>query len=197
MYTMQPRKFKDKNLFFYRNQDKLSMAFLQELNKNLPLKRQFIIIDMEDKKIRVPPDVAEIPTTPILIVSGNGCPIVGKDAMIWISNNGFSESANMGIEYWSMAKSSNVGAFLDDKRTMELGGPTFAPISGADSIDTFKDRDEDPRRGVKVSAKEREFKSKLDAFKDERNKDLIMGKPKAVFGDRMMPMASREVDSKW
>lgn len=185
-------KFKDKNLLFYRKHDKISMNFIQELNKNIPLRRQFITIDMDDKKINVPPKIAEIPIMPILVVSGNDSYITGENALVWMMNNSFAEKGN-GIEYMSLSKGSSMGAFIDDKKLTDMGGSTFAPISGGnEEIGTFKEREDriGAGTGTRTSVKEREFNSKLKMFQDERNKDFVKDRP-TMFTDRTMPRASR------
>lgn len=134
-------KFKNKNLLFYRTNHQESSQFLTELNKNEPLKNQFILINQDDKQIIMPTKIKELGESLILIVNGSSTPIVGKDAIYWILNGGFSTKAN-GLEYFAFNK--DIGTLLGDTNaslvnggvTTATSGKTYCPIGTTQLIET-------------------------------------------------------------
>ena len=94
-------KFRNKNLLFYCRGNQESNDFLTELNKNDPLKTQFILIDQNDSKICLPPNIANTKQPLILIPNGAKEPILNREAVHWIKNSCFSEKAN-GLEFMNI-----------------------------------------------------------------------------------------------
>jgi hypothetical protein len=154
-------KFRDKNLLFYRKEDSESNQFLAELAKNQPLKSQFILINQNDPRLSLPPSIAKLDKPLILIAHGVNEPIIGKDALFWLKNNGFVDKGN-GFEYMNLGGGGQLGAFIDENAVDNISSTRYSLIgekSGA--IDTF----EDSGRKVKTS----EFDQKLSRLKHERD----------------------------
>ena len=108
---------KDKNLFFYSLQpnDESSREFLKELEKNQVLKRQFILVCVNDPNIRIPEKILKIGQVPILVVPGLNRPILGNDAVSWLRNNSFQEKGN-GFDYGSLDSNTPANfAFIGDE----------------------------------------------------------------------------------
>lgn len=93
----------NKNILFYsiHPNDKLSREFINELNKLHLLKKQFILICVNDPKIKIPDKIAKIGKIPVIIPSGVwDKAITGIDVLTWLKNGIFSNSAN-GMNYGS------------------------------------------------------------------------------------------------
>lgn len=107
---------KDKNLLFYsvHPNDQFSREFLQELEKNPILKRQFVLICVNDPKIRIPDKIKQLNKVPVLIAAGLNRPIFGNDAVSWLKNNSFQEKGN-GFEYGSFDPSQGNFSFLGEE----------------------------------------------------------------------------------
>ena len=107
---------KDKNLLFYsiHQNDKHSHDFITELEKNQPLKRQFILVCVSDPNIRIPDKIRQLNTVPVLIVSGFNKPIFGADAVSWLKNNNFQEKGN-GFDYGSLDEKNGSFAYLGEE----------------------------------------------------------------------------------
>jgi len=167
-------KFKNKNVLFYRANDSLSEQFKAELDKNPPLKRQFILINQDDPSICIPQVIAQMKESLILIANGVNSPITGKNALFWIANSGFANKGN-GLDYMNLGK-ENLGASLDDSPD-QIGNTKYSMLNAPmDKIDTYEDTG---RNGNKSQLAKR-----ADQFKMERNQDLKMwrGGPEAGTG---------------
>lgn len=107
---------KDKNLLFYsiHPKDDYSREFLTELEKNQILKRQFILVCVNDPNIRIPDKIKQLNKVPVLIAAGLNRPIFGSDAVSWLKNNNFQEKAN-GFDYGSLNDVTSKYAFLGDE----------------------------------------------------------------------------------
>jgi|UniRef100_A0A6C0BJY6 hypothetical protein len=107
---------KDKNLLFYsiHPNDEHSREFLKELEKYPSLKKQFILVCVNDPNIRIPEKIKQIGKVPVIIVSGFNRPIFGQDAISWLKNGSFQELAN-GFEYGSLSGNDLKCAFLGDE----------------------------------------------------------------------------------
>jgi len=109
---------KYKNLLFYSTnaQDSQSQIFLAELNKNSQLKKQFILICVNDPNINIPERIKQIGRTPILITPGFDKPIVGEDVVNWIKNNGFQEKINgTNLDFGLLGSDTDNYAYLSDE----------------------------------------------------------------------------------
>lgn len=157
-------KFRDKNLLFYRKNNQESIDFLNELGKNEPLKSQFILVNQDDSRLTLPLKIRDIEESLILIAHGVNEPIIGKEAVYWLKNNGFASKGN-GLEYCALGK-EQLGAFIDEGHGMS-GCSKFSLIGEKQQdINTF----EDSGRGVKSN----EFDQRLTRLKNDRN-DLSRG----------------------
>jgi hypothetical protein len=107
---------KDRNLLFYsiHPNDEYSREFMQELEKNQNLKKQFILVCVNDPNIRIPDKIKQLNKVPVLIVAGFNRPIFGGDAVSWLKNNSFQEKAN-GMDYGSLNSDDSKYAFLGDE----------------------------------------------------------------------------------
>ncbi len=94
---------RDKNLLFYslHPNDEDSRKFMIELNKNPLLKKQFILICVSDPNIKIPDQIVKMNTCPVLIVANMKRPILGADALSWLTNGGFQDKAN-GMDFGSL-----------------------------------------------------------------------------------------------
>jgi hypothetical protein len=108
---------KDKNLLFYsvHPNDEFSKEFMAELEKNANLKKQFILVCVNDPNIRIPDKIKQLGKVPVLIVAGFNKPIFGKDAVSWSKNNTFQEKANGSFEYGALGDDNSKFAFLGDE----------------------------------------------------------------------------------
>ena len=112
---------KDKNLLFYsiHPTDEHSRVFLRELEKNHVLKKQFILVCVNDPKIKIPEKIKQMNKVPVLIASGFDKPIFGNDAVSWLKNNSFQEKGN-GFDYGSLGNGASNCAYLsDDNKTSD------------------------------------------------------------------------------
>lgn len=107
---------KDKNLLFYsvHPNDEFSRDFMRELDKNPILKKQFILVCVNDPNIRIPDKIQQLNKVPVLIVAGFNRPIFGGDAVSWLKNNNFQEKAN-GFDYGSLDNDTSKYAFLGEE----------------------------------------------------------------------------------
>lgn len=107
---------KDKNLLFYsvHPSDEFSRDFMRELEKNQILKKQFILVCVNDPNIRIPDKIKQLNKVPVLIVAGFNRPIFGGDAVSWLKNNNFQEKAN-GFDYGSLDNDTSKYAFLGEE----------------------------------------------------------------------------------
>lgn len=107
---------KDKNIFFYslHQDDQFSREFMQELEKNPDLKRQFITVCVSDPRVRIPEKIRQLNKIPVLVVAGFNQYVYGSDAVGWLKNGSFQEKAN-GFEYASFDEDASNYAFLTDE----------------------------------------------------------------------------------
>ena len=107
---------KDKNLLFYSilPNDEHSKGFLQELEKNPHLKKQFILVCVNDPNIKIPDKIRQLNKIPVLIAAGFSQPIFGQDAVSWLKNNSFQDKGN-GFEFGSLDKDDSKYAWLSDE----------------------------------------------------------------------------------
>ena len=152
-------KFHNKNLLFYKKDNEESANFLKELNKNDPLKSQFILINQDDPRLTLPLKIKQMGQPLILIANGVNEPIIGKDALYWLLNNGFSGKGN-GLEYCALGK-EQFGAFLSDDQE-PAGSSKFSLIGGrSENIETFNESSK--------NLKSSEFDQRLTRLKNERS----------------------------
>lgn len=88
-----------KNIFMYNFNDNFSKEFLYELEKYPAMKKNFVLICLNDPNLIIPEDflVMAREVTPILILNGIGNAIKGNNALIWIKNIGLNPTASKGI----------------------------------------------------------------------------------------------------
>ena len=114
--------FKDKNLLFYsiHPNDEYSRELLIELDKNPSLKKQFILVCVNDPKIIIPDKIRQLNRIPVLIASGINRPIFGTDAVSWLKNDSFKNKA-LGFDYGSLEddKSSSYARLGDELKTSD------------------------------------------------------------------------------
>jgi hypothetical protein len=108
--------FKDKSLLFYsiHPNDEHSRDFLKELEKNPSLKKQFILVCVNDPNIRIPEKIRQLNKVPVLVVPGFNTPIYGPDAVSWLKNNNFQEKAN-GLDYGSLNQDDSKYSYISDE----------------------------------------------------------------------------------
>lgn len=174
-------KFANKNLLFYKNTDNLSDKFIQLLNKNVPLKKQFILINCSDPSITLPKHLVNIQVYPILIAQGVHSPITGESALAWILNSGFTDKGN-GLEFVNLT-SRNMGSLigcennseslLNNNGIIENGGGgenlCYSYLNEkTENLNTFKDSE---------SSKKEILSKKLDKLKSERELDTKQFQP--------------------
>jgi hypothetical protein len=109
-------KLQDKNLLFYsiHPNDKYSQEFRQELEKNPGLKKQFVLICVNDPSIKIPNKIRQLNKIPVLVAAGFNRPIMGPDAVSWLRNGGFQGKAN-GFEFGSLEDDNDSYAYLTDE----------------------------------------------------------------------------------
>lgn len=160
-------KFKNKNLLFYSVESQESVQFLTELNKNEPLKSQFILINQDDKRIILPQNIKNLNEGLVLIANGSSVPIVGKDAVHWIQHGGFSEKAN-GFEFFNFGKESFGTLIGESSISLTHGGTNSksfsqcSPIGLTQNINTY----EEPATKMKGNSA---ASQKLNQLINERN----------------------------
>ena len=107
---------RDKNLLFYsiHPKDDDSRDFMTELDKNPLLKKQFILICVNDPNIKIPDKIRQMNKVPVLVAAGFSRPILGQDAVTWLKNGAQQEKGN-GFDYGSLSDSdSSKFAFITD-----------------------------------------------------------------------------------
>jgi len=129
---------RDKNLLFYsiHPNDDYSKEFMKELDKYPPLKKQFILICVNDPNIRIPDKIKQLNKVPVLVAAGFSRPILGNDAVSWLKNGGLQEKAN-GFDYGSLQEDVSKFAFLGD----ELKPSDYNQFYNSDYNHGFTDRD--------------------------------------------------------
>lgn len=107
---------KDKNLLFYsiHPNDEYSRDFMKTLDGFPQLKKQFILICVNDPNIRIPDKIKELNKVPVLVAAGFNRPILGPEAVSWLKNGGFQEKAN-GFNYGSLNDHDANYAYLTDE----------------------------------------------------------------------------------
>jgi hypothetical protein len=119
IYNMN--SIKDKNLLFYsiHPSDEHSRNFMKELDKNPGLKKQFVLVCVNDPNIRIPDKILQLNKVPVLIISGFNTPILGNDAISWLTNNSFQDKAN-GLDYGALNSDDSKFAYIsDDTKTSD------------------------------------------------------------------------------
>lgn len=106
---------RDKNLLFYsiHPSDQYSKEFLNELDKYPNLKKQFILICVNDPNIKIPDKVKQLNKVPVLVAAGFSRPILGNDAVSWLKNGGLQDKAN-GFDYGALNDDNSSYAYLTD-----------------------------------------------------------------------------------
>ncbi len=129
---------RDKNLLFYsvHPNDEYSKDFIKELDKYPPLKRQFILICVNDPNIRIPDKIKQLNKVPVLVAAGFSRPILGTDAVSWLKNGGLQEKAN-GFDYGSLGDDVSQFAYLSD----DLKPSDYNQFYNSDYNHGFTDRD--------------------------------------------------------
>jgi hypothetical protein len=169
---MATHALRNKNLLFYtiHPDDTNSAKLVNALNQNPNLKRQFIMICVNDPNIQIPDAVRNKGTYPVLAANGFQELIVGQDAVTWFTNGNFQDKAN-GFDY---AKETELGAFGGDSFAY-LGseGQTsdYNQFYNAEYNHGFKDRDAVVNSGF---AKLTDANQKVVTYDDqhESKKDL-------------------------
>lgn len=130
--------FKDKSLLFYsiHPNDEHSRDFLKELEKNPSLKKQFILVCVNDPNIRIPEKIRQLNKVPVLVVSGFNTPIYGPDAVSWLKNNTFQEKAN-GLDYGSLNQDDSKYSYISD----EMKTSDYNQFFNSDYNHGFTDKD--------------------------------------------------------
>ena len=176
---MSSGKFQNKNLIFYVKGNEVSNDFLSQLDKNEPLKKQFILIDQNDSKISLPSKVREIGQPLILVACGVNQPLINKDALYWLSNNCFANQSN-GLEYHDLRGGASMigscGAFLDDHQNNLTSGTSKFSLVAGDGAPGKIDTIDDSGRSAKTS----EFDQRLSRLKNERD-SMLPKKPMVHF----------------
>ena len=129
---------RDKNLLFYsiHPNDEYSKEFMKELDKYPQLKKQFILICVNDPNIRIPEKIKQLNKVPVLVAAGFSKPILGNDAVSWLKNGGLQEKAN-GFDYGSLNDDISKFAFLSD----DLKPSDYNQFYNSDYNHGFTDRD--------------------------------------------------------
>lgn len=173
-------KFRNKNLLFYCRGDTESNDFLNELNKNEPLKTQFILIDQNDPKIHLPPNVAKLQQPLILIPSGAKEAILNREAVHWIKNNCFSEKGN-GLEFMNICGSGVACSPLDGPGQVTSTSKFSALGAENEKIDTYMEGGSKlgGNGGTGRTFKKSETDMRFERYQKERNElDLTRRPPK-------------------
>jgi hypothetical protein len=129
---------RDKNLLFYsiHPNDDYSKDFIKELDQYPQLKKQFILICVNDPNIRIPEKIKQLNKVPILVAAGFSRPILGNDAISWLKNGGLQEKAN-GFDFGSFNNDTSKFAFLTD----DLKPSDYNQFYNSDYNHGFSDRD--------------------------------------------------------
>jgi len=103
-------KLEDQNIIFYslHPKDLISKQFLEVLNKNPLLDRQFIKICVYPnfQNIRIPQKILELNKVPVLVPAGFPEPILGEDALSWLNNNAMTTDKSNGMDFASIDDNS-------------------------------------------------------------------------------------------
>lgn len=175
-----------KNLLFYSNHpnDHQSSDFLTELLKNPTLKRQFIMVCVNDRNIRIPEMIRSINRIPLLIISGLPKPIYGQEAISWLKNGNFQNKGN-GFDYGSLDPGQNKYAVLSDENkpteynqffndgynqgfsdSDNIINQQFASLSSDAGITTYDDSKELKKDMTSL------IDARLAALRDQRNNEV-------------------------
>ena len=129
---------RDKNLLFYsiHPNDEYSRDFLKELDKYAQLKKQFILICVNDPNIKIPDKIKQLNKVPVLVAAGFGRPILGNDAVSWLKNGGLQDKAN-GFDYGTLDDDVSKYACLTD----DLKPSDYNQFYNSDYNHGFTDKD--------------------------------------------------------
>ena len=131
---------RNKNLLFYsvHPNDVHSRELMQELDKYPQLKRQFILICVNEPNIRIPDSIKQLNKVPVLVVPGINRPILGTDAISWLKNGGMQGKAN-GYDYGALGDPTDRTqlAYLTD----DLKPSDYNQFYNSDYNHGFTDRD--------------------------------------------------------
>ena len=129
---------RDKNLLFYsiHPNDEYSRDFLKELDKYSQLKKQFILICVNDPNIKIPDKIKQLNKVPVLVAAGFGRPILGNDAVSWLKNGGLQDKAN-GFDYGTLDDDLSKYACLTD----DLKPSDYNQFYNSDYNHGFTDKD--------------------------------------------------------
>jgi hypothetical protein len=113
---------RNKNLLFYsvHPNDKFSKDFLDELERQPLLKKQFILVCVNDPNIKIPDKIKQLNKVPVLVAAGFTRPILGNDAVSWLRNGAYQEKGN-GFDFGSLndKDSTKYAYFTDDLKPSE------------------------------------------------------------------------------
>jgi hypothetical protein len=129
---------RDKNLLFYsiHPNDDHSKEFMKELDRYPQLKKQFILICVNDPNIRIPDQIKQLNKVPVLVAAGFSRPILGNDAVSWLKNGGLQEKAN-GFDFGALGNDKSQLAFLTD----DLKPSDYNQFYNSDYNHGFTDKD--------------------------------------------------------
>lgn len=167
-------KFNGKNLLFFEQNHKISKDFMNELEKNLLLKKQFLMFNKDDPNIKLPQIITDCPDYPVVIASGVAKPIFGENAVIWIRNNGFAEKSNGNLEYCNLGLSGALSGSIisDNLELMPNSNSSTNKYSALNekskTIETFEDSRPVPKDDA--------FTRKYENYVQQRNQDVHLSR---------------------
>lgn len=189
----------DKNILFYsiQQQDRLSNEIIAELGKNTDLMKQFVLICVDDRTIKIPEKIKQIiDKIPVVIPANFGKIISGNEALLWLRNNSFSKKANEIYDFGTFDdKNVNYAYLLNESEKSEYQqyfNPDYNQgYTSVDSIinsrytnknsdihiDTYDDNS--TKNGT-----QKIMSSKLDLLKQQREKDINVHKNRIGFQEQ-------------
>ena len=106
-----------KHILFF-GYDNISVSILKELDKYPSLKRQFILVDTNNKQIVIPEKVRSLNIIPVLYLPGVEKPVTGVEAISWLQNSGLQDKAN-GMDYGSFNDNSDFSLLIDENKRID------------------------------------------------------------------------------
>jgi hypothetical protein len=178
--TQAQQNIKTKHILFFSN-DQMSRMIIDELDKYPSLKKQFVIVDVNNQQIVIPEKVRIIGHYPLLFFPGFEKPIEGPEALTWLQNGGLQGKAN-GLDYGSFNDVPQYSVLVDESKRVDGYNRHFneeynrgfgqSDDKIKNSFSSLTDNHHIEAFGEDKKTKESDFLKKLDQRKAERDADL-------------------------
>jgi hypothetical protein len=161
---------KDKNLFFYSS-DQNSKQFLDEISKNVILKKNFVLVNTCDQNIKIPEKIKSLGVMPVLIICGFNKPITGGEVLTWIKSNMMSTCNNHStlpeVKFGTFNDISNKFSLIENAANEQIVNKSYSSINDSKRIVTYEEPESHCKKDIGETMAKR-----LSLLKAQRDIDI-------------------------